>query len=226
MAIPPLAAHPAETFRRWPLVAAATVLPAWVAAAANRRALARHDRWIADLALPILLAHQTEEWVKPGGFLPFANERLLGSGQPTWPLTERLAFHVNVTAGWGSALLGTALWRRSPAVAAGVVAMEIGNVAMHAGTAIRERRYNPGLVTAVTLMAPHAACSLTRLRRSKRMTPAAIATAAAIGLAFAALPVSMKARMRRDARPEAAGADVVARYAQAAHDVIPGGNYA
>lgn len=187
-------------FGRWPYLAAAAVLPAWALAGLRHRDLGRGDRWIADLALPILLAHQTEEWVKPGGFLTFANQRLLGSDRPTWPLTERLAFHVNVTAGWGSALLGSALWRRSPAVAAGVVAMEIGNVAMHAGTAVRERRYNPGLVTAVTLMAPHAAMSIGRLRQSKRMTPFGVVTAAAIGAAFAALPVSMKARMRRAAR--------------------------
>jgi hypothetical protein len=29
--------------------------------------------------------------VRPGGFLLFCNERLLGSDQPTWPLTEALA---------------------------------------------------------------------------------------------------------------------------------------
>lgn len=184
-----------ETFGRWPWIAAAAVVPAWAAAAVRHRWLAEDGRWVAGLALPILLAHQTEEWVKPGGFLPFANQRLLGGDRQTWPLTERLAFHVNVTAGWGSAAAGTLLWRRSPAIAAGVVAMEVGNLAMHAGAAVRERRYNPGLVTAVTLMAPHAARSAVWLRRSGRMTRAGIAVTVAIGAAFASLPLSMKARM-------------------------------
>lgn len=188
-----------ETYGRWPRVGAAALGPAWAMALVNRRWLAHRGGWVAGLALPILLAHQTEEWVKPGGFLPFANQRLLGSQRPTWPLTERIGFHVNVTAGWVSAVAGPLLWRRSPGVAAGVVAMEIGNVAMHAGLAARERSYNPGVATAVTLMAPHAIASARWLKRSGRMTPASTAVAAAIGLAFAALPVSMKLRMR-DAR--------------------------
>jgi hypothetical protein len=184
-----------ETYGRWPHVAAAALGPAWAMALGNRRRLARGG-WVAGLALPILLAHQTEEWVKPGGFLPFANERLLGAGRPTWPLTERIGFHVNVTAGWGSAIAGLLLWRRSPGLAAGVVAMEIGNVAMHAGMAVRERHYNPGLVTAVTLMAPHAIGSVRWLKRSGRMTRTSTATAAVVGAAFAALPVAMKLRLR------------------------------
>lgn len=188
-----------QTYGRWPRVAAAALGPTWAMAALNRRWLTRGGGWVAGLALPILLAHQTEEWVKPGGFLPFANQQLLGAGRPTWPLTERIGFHVNVTAGWSSAIAGLLLWRRSPGVAAGVVAMEVGNVAMHAGMAVRERRYNPGLVTAVTLMAPHAIASARWLRHSGRMTHADTATAAVVGAAFAALPVAMKLRMRRGA---------------------------
>ena len=99
------------------------------------------------LALPILVAHQTEEWVRPGGFLPFCNERLLGSDRPTWPLTERDGFHVNVTLGWSTAVAAAALWRRSALPAAVVLWMEAGNTALHAGMAVRERRYNPGVVT-------------------------------------------------------------------------------
>ncbi|HEU0256693.1 MAG TPA: HXXEE domain-containing protein [Microbacteriaceae bacterium] len=192
-----------ETYGRWPRVAAAALCPAWAAALANRRRLARDGGWVAGLALPILLAHQTEEWVRPGGFLPFANKRLLGSRRPDWPLTRRVGFHVNVTAGWGSAVAGMLLWKRSPGVAAGVVAMEAGNVAMHAGMAVRQRRYNPGLATAVVLMAPHAVASARWLARSGRMSRGGTAMAALIGAAFAALPVSMKLRMRdgRHLRP-------------------------
>jgi hypothetical protein len=61
---------------------------------------------------------------------------------------------VNVTAVWLSAVTGLALWRRTPLVAAGVLMMEAGNVLFHAGTAVRERRYNHGVVTATVLMDP------------------------------------------------------------------------
>jgi Protein of unknown function with HXXEE motif len=190
-----------DTRGRWPWAAAALVGPAWGAAAARRADLRRDDAWVAMLALPILVAHQTEEWVRPGGFLPFCNERLLGSDRPTWPLTERDGFHVNVTLGWSTAIAAAALWRRSAMPAAVVLWMEVGNTALHTGMAVRERRYNPGVVTGVGLMGVHAAVSARALRRSGRLGRRQAAAAFAIGLAIdAGLPVTMKRRMRRPGR--------------------------
>lgn len=185
-----------DTHGRWPLVAAALAPPAW--ALALRQARKRGDgTWIAYLGLPILLAHQSEEWVRPGGFLPFCNERLLGSDQPTWPLNERDGFHVNVTLGWGSAILAALAWERTAAPAAAVVAIEAGNALMHGSMALRERRYNPGLVTALGLMAVHATSGALALRRSGRLTRRGRRSAVAAGVAFsAALPLAMKLRMR------------------------------
>jgi hypothetical protein len=190
-----------DTHGRWPSVAATAVGPAWGAVLANRDALRRDDLWVAALGLPILLAHQTEEWVRPGGFLPFCNERLLGSDRPTWPLTERDGFHVNVTLGWGSAVAAAALWRQSALPAAVVLWMEVGNTALHTGMAVRERRYNPGVVTGVALMGIHAAASARALSRSGRLGRREAALAFALGLAIdAGLPVTMKLRMRRARR--------------------------
>jgi hypothetical protein len=186
-----------DTYGRWPLASAALVGPAWAAVLARRGELRRDDAWVAMLALPILVAHQTEEWVRPGGFLPFCNERLLGSDEPTWPLTERDGFHVNVTLGWSTAVAAAALWRRSALPAAVVLWMEAGNTALHAGMAVRERRYNPGVVTGVALMGVHAAASARALHRSGRLGRREAVAAFAIGLAIdAGLPVTMKRRMR------------------------------
>jgi hypothetical protein len=154
---------------------------------------------VAGLALPILLSHQTEEWVVPGGFLPFCNEQLLGSDRPDWPLTERDGFHVNVSLGWSTALGGALLWRRTPALAAGVLVMEVANVGMHLGMAARRRRYNPGVGTAVLLMVPHAAIGARQIARSGRLSRSGRLIAAATGLAFAGLPAAMKVRMHRAA---------------------------
>jgi hypothetical protein len=186
-----------ETYGRWPWAAAALVVPTWSAAAARRAELREEGLWVAGLAFPILASHQSEEWVWPGGFLPFCNERLLGSDRPEWPLTERDAFHVNVSIGWVSAVAGLALWRRTPLVAAGVLWMEAGNVLMHTAMAVRERRYNPGLVTAATLMASHAAAGGRWLARSGRVSRRQGLLASAAGIAFAGLPLAMKMRMRR-----------------------------
>lgn len=186
-----------DTYGRWPLVAAALAGPSWAAVLATG-GLRRRDGWVAALAFPILVSHQTEEWVRPGGFLPFCNERLLGSPEPTWPLTERDGFHVNVTVGWTSALAGAVLWRRSAAPAAFVLWLEAGNALMHAGMALRERRYNPGLATATLLMATHAVAGDRALHRSGRLSRPAKLAAAAAGIAVSAgLPLATKLRMRR-----------------------------
>jgi hypothetical protein len=186
-----------DTHGRWPLVAAASLGPAWGLAFARRDEVARDDLWVAALAFPLLVAHQTEEWVRPGGFLEFCNERFLGSGQATWPLTERIGFHVNVTLGWGTALAGLALWRRTPAVAALVLGIEAGNVALHNGMAIGNRSYNPGLATAALGFLPHVVLGARALKRSGRMTKrsTALAVIGAVGLS-AGLPALLHRRMR------------------------------
>ncbi len=187
-----------DTHGRWPWAAAGLVIPAWGAVLAGHRRLGAEEAWVAALALPILVSHQSEEWVRPGGFLPFCNERLLGSSEPTWPLSERLGFHVNVTLGWSSAVAGTLLWRRSAAPAAFVLWLEAGNALMHGSMALRERRYNPGLATASLLMVPHALAGARALRRSGRHSRRGAVFAAAAGVVFSAgLPLAMKARLRR-----------------------------
>jgi hypothetical protein len=187
-----------DTHGRWPLASAALVAPAWAAILARREFLRRDDAWVALLGLPILLAHQTEEWVRPGGFLPFCNERLLGSDRPTWPLSERDGFHVNVTVGWGTAIAAATLWRRSAVPATVVLWMEAGNTALHAGMAVRERRYNPGVVTGIALMGVHAVASARALHRSGRLGRRGAIVAFGVGIAIdAGLPLTMKRRMRR-----------------------------
>jgi hypothetical protein len=185
-----------DTHGHWPWAAAALAGPSW-AAALNSERLRRDDAWVAALGFPILVTHQTEEWVRPGGFLPFCNQRLLGSPRATWPLTERDGFHVNVTLGWGSALLAAASWKRTAVPAAFVLWVEAGNALMHTAMALRERRYNPGLATATLLMGAHAASGASALRRSGRLSHRGSRLAAAAGIALSAgLPLAMKLRMR------------------------------
>ncbi len=188
-----------ETHGRWPWVAAGLVVPTWSLAAARGGELREDGVWVAGLAFPILVSHQSEEWVWPGGFLPFCNKRLLGSDRPDWPLSERDGFHVNVTAGWLSAVAGRALaadaWRCRRC------ALDGGSQRAHARFhAVRERRYNPGVVTAAALMVPHAAAGARWLARSGRMSRRQGLLASAVGGAFAGLAPAMKVRMRRASR--------------------------
>jgi hypothetical protein len=66
------------------------------------------------------------------------------------------------------------------------------NVLMHAAMAIRERRYNPGGVTATMLMVPHAAAGGRWLARSGRVSRRGGLLVSAAGSAFAGLPLAMK----------------------------------
>ncbi len=79
--------------------------------------------------------------------------------------------------------------------------IEAGNALMHTGMAVRERRYNPGLVTAAALMAVHAAAGAVALRRSGRLSRRSGRLAALAGAVFSAgMPVMMRARMRAATR--------------------------
>jgi hypothetical protein len=103
-----------------------------------------------------------------------------------------------VTLGWSTAIAAAALWRRSALPAAVVLWIEAGNTALHAGMAVRERRYNPGVVSGIALMGVHAAASARALHRSGRLGRRGAAAAFAIGLTIDAdLPVTIKRRMRR-----------------------------
>jgi hypothetical protein len=67
--------------------------------------------------------------------------------------------------------------------------------------ALRERRYNPGLLTAVALMGVHAAAARHALHRSGRLGRGEEMVAGTLGIGLSAgLPVWMKLRMRRAGR--------------------------
>lgn len=129
--------------------------------------LSRRDRATAVewLPLAVLLAHQTEEWVWPGGFLPYANEQVLGSEAEEWPITRRAGFVINVGFGWGLSALAPVVGDRAPWVRGVNVGMLAGNVAMHTSAAVKQRRYNPGVLTALVLFCPTIAATWPAISR-------------------------------------------------------------
>jgi Protein of unknown function with HXXEE motif len=167
-----------ETHGRWPLLAAAAALP--MSAIAVRRPALRP--WAA------LLLHQTEEWVWPGGFLPWINREVLGSGEDEFPLDRRLGFAINVVLGWGSSLAAAA-GPIGAAPAALLYSSNLGNVALHVSWAVRHRRYDPGVLTAVATLAPTGVAGLRSLASDERVPRDALwAGVAAGGAASVLLP--------------------------------------
>jgi hypothetical protein len=176
-----------ETHGRWPLVGAAALLPV------SRAAIGRSE--LRPLAA--LLWHQTEEWVWPGAFMPWINREVLGSGEDEFPIDRRVGFVINVVFGWAFSLAPLA-GPRGAAPETVLYVTHLGNLGLHVSWAIRNRRYDPGTVTAVATLAPVAISGLRRLIGSPSVSGGAIRGGVIGGaLASAALIPALKWRMRR-----------------------------
>jgi hypothetical protein len=175
-----------ETHGRWPLVAAGAVGP--VTAVAVRRPAAR--------PLAALLWHQTEEWVWPGGFLPWMNREVIGSDEDEFPLDRRLGFVINVALGWGfSAVAPTGAPATVPAAI--LYTSHLGNVGLHVGWAIRHRRYDPGVLTAIATLGPMGVIGLRSLARDPAVSRRALRAGVIGGIATSALLMPTLKRRRR-----------------------------
>jgi hypothetical protein len=138
---------------RWPKVAAVAApltSAAWLAA---RERMPAGARWRLA-AWPVLLWHQTEEWVWPAGFLEWFNRDVLHSEEELAPLTPRVGVYVNVPFGWGLSLLVTAFGDRHPALPIALCTSHVGNSIIHLGWAARRRRWDPGAVTSTVTLLP------------------------------------------------------------------------
>ncbi len=181
----------------WPKVAAVAAplsTAAWLAA---RERMTPEQRW-RWAAMPILLNHQVEEWVWPGGFMEWLNRDVFGSTQEHVPLDPETAFVVNVRLGWGFSLAASGLGDRVPALAIAVAVSHAGNAVLHLGWAARERRWDPGAVTAALLMVPWSVAGLRRRLGPDGAPPAQQVAGVVAGAASAALlMVRLRRRMRQ-----------------------------
>src|SRR3954449_3788861 len=100
--------------------------------------------------------------VWPGGFLPWMNREVLGSGEDEFPLDPRMGLVINVGLGWGTSL-GTIAGPSAATPSAFLYVSPLGNVVLHVQWALRNRRYDPGLVTALLTLTPFAAIGLRAL---------------------------------------------------------------
>ena len=120
------------------------------------------------------------------------NREVLGSGHDEFPLDRRLGLVINVGLGWGATLAGPG----AAAPSAFLYVSHLGNVVLHVQWALRHRRYDPGLVTALATLAPTAVVGLRALRADRRVSRAALAAGVAAGAASSiALPALLKRRL-------------------------------
>lgn len=143
------------------------------------------------LTLPVYMIHQYEEH-DADRFRHFMNATMAGGREA---MTRRAVFVINVFGVWAPLALCVAL-TRSGGPGFGVFAgwLLLVNALLHAAPALRMRRYNPGLVTALLLFLPLGAAVLASAWALA--SPAQVWTGLALAIALhAAIIIHMKRRI-------------------------------
>lgn len=118
-----------------------------------------HDGFFVYLQLPLYMLHQYEEHGH-GAFKAEINRLLRPRGRQ---ITDTQIFVINILGVWGVDCVALYLTRRG-STASGLAAayLSVVNGLLHAAVALRLRRYNPGLWTALLLLLP---CGTHAVRR-------------------------------------------------------------
>jgi hypothetical protein len=179
-----------RTHGRWPWASAAAAPVTTAALLARRDELDRLDL-LLWAALPALLWHQAEEWVWPGGFMPFFNRDVLGTDDDEFPITRTAGFVINSVVGWLPAIAAGSRGSRSPELGAAVWTTLIANGLVHVVVTARARRYTPGIATSLALLIPLGTAALAAAGRKPALRGAALGLATGLP-PFAALWVRAK----------------------------------
>lgn len=155
--------------------------------------------WLTWLATCAYLVHQFEEHGidAEGAAYAFYGKLCATLGYPqadACPIPVSFITAVNVSAVWLAGPLSALLGRRWPAIALSFFSVPFVNLFAHAGPAVVQGTYNPGLATAILFFAPLSlwafSVALTRYRLGWR---AVIATVVAGVVLHAVLLGSLKA---------------------------------
>ncbi len=161
--------------------------------------------WLLWLQLPIIMLHEFEEYILPGGFKSFFNhDTVFASSTPgdNTPLSEGYVFFVNIVTAWGWAVAGALLAGVAPWVGFGLVFFNAGvNCVQHTVIfQIRHEGYNPGLITTMFLLLPFTTFITIYVIQNSVLTPIDWTLAVLMGLGvFIAFLAITRSRRRRAA---------------------------
>lgn len=114
--------------------------------------------WLLWFHLPLLMFHEFEEYVLPGGFKHFFNTYTPFSKetpQENSPINERKIFIINMST-WIWIIVGALLVETTPWIGTGAMIFQLVNVAAHLYLAqLIKPGYNPGLITTLFLLIPY-----------------------------------------------------------------------
>lgn len=190
----------ADTFPAWivqdthwsrvgiPLAVALLLLAPFVRRGAGRAPFLVYLQW------PVDLLHQYEEHAH-GAFKRELNRML---PPDVGRLTDQTIFWINIPGVWGVDIAATYL-ARFVSPGAGLVApyLAVLNGLIHVGTAIKTRRYNPGLWTSLLLLLPIGGAGALAIGRLARVSRAAHGRGLAASLLLHLLAVVLIMRNRQ-----------------------------
>nr|WP_314464270.1 HXXEE domain-containing protein [uncultured Clostridium sp.] len=117
-------------------------------------------QWLLLLHLPILMIHEYEEYILPGGFKEFLNSKSPLAPKvlkEDVPLSEPYLFFVNIIVLWLWIILGAVFAKSIPWVGFGPILLQIliNNVTHTIAFQKKQKGYNPGLITTIVLLMPY-----------------------------------------------------------------------
>lgn len=114
--------------------------------------------WLLWLHLPLLMFHEFEEYILPGGFQKFVNYHSVLSQHPPQdnsPISEPIIFIINIGV-WIWIIIGALFSNNIPWIGMGAIIFQFGNIFGHLFLfQIKHSGYNPGMITAIFLFIPY-----------------------------------------------------------------------
>jgi hypothetical protein len=166
-------------------------------------------QWLLWLHLPLLMFHEFEEYVLPGGFKEFINTKTFVSPVPPVedvPASEPYVFAVNMGF-WlwiivGALLAGVAPWVGFVPVMLQVLINNFTHTVAFQGT---HRGYNPGLITTIVILMPYCTLVIGYIIAAKVFQPMDWLLGVGCALVIVAgLATITRTRLRRATKPRAA----------------------
>lgn len=132
-------------------------------------------QWLLWLHLPLLMIHEFEEYVLPGGFKEFINTKTFVAMIPPVedvPANEPYIFAVNIGF-WLWIILGALLANVAPWVGFGPVMLQIliNNFTHTFLFQGQQRGYNPGLITTILVLMPYCTLVIGYIILTQAFTP-------------------------------------------------------
>lgn len=117
-------------------------------------------QWLLLLHLPILMIHEYEEYILPGGFKEFLNSKSPLAPKvlkEDVPLSEPYLFFVNIIVLWLWIILGAIFAKTIPWIGVGPILLQIliNNITHTIAFQTKQKGYNPGLITTILLLMPY-----------------------------------------------------------------------